>query len=56
MTSLSALAFHPTHLFYLVSLRCNERCSKCSLWRVRENPEGRCGLDGQPTRLKTFVR
>ncbi|MCB1048445.1 MAG: radical SAM protein [Calditrichaeota bacterium] len=31
-------AFAPTNLFYLVSLRCNERCTKCSHWRVREHP------------------
>lgn len=29
--------FAPTHLFYLTSLRCNERCTKCSHWRVREH-------------------
>ena len=31
--------FQPTELFYLVSLRCNERCTKCSHWKVREHPE-----------------
>jgi len=25
-----------THMYYLISLRCNERCSKCSHWKVRE--------------------
>ncbi len=30
--------YAPTHLFYLTSLRCNERCTKCSHWRVREHP------------------
>ena len=29
--------FAPTHLFYLTSLRCNERCTKCSHWRVRDH-------------------
>ncbi|MBO6936807.1 MAG: radical SAM protein [Deltaproteobacteria bacterium] len=28
----------PTHLFYLTSLRCNERCTKCSHWKVRQHP------------------
>lgn len=37
-SSATPLAFEPTQLFYLVSLRCNERCSKCSHWRVREHP------------------
>ncbi|MBI4816591.1 MAG: radical SAM protein [Deltaproteobacteria bacterium] len=31
--------FAPTHMFYLTSLRCNERCTKCSHWKVREHPE-----------------
>lgn len=26
-----------THLYYLMSLRCNERCSKCSHWKVSEH-------------------
>lgn len=30
--------FAPTNLFYLTSLRCNERCTKCSHWKVREHP------------------
>ncbi len=30
--------YAPTHLFYLTSLRCNERCTKCSHWRVRKHP------------------
>lgn len=25
---------NPTHLYYLISQRCNERCSKCSHWKV----------------------
>ncbi len=29
------MPFAPTSLFYLISLRCNERCSKCSHWRVQ---------------------
>ncbi|QJB55925.1 radical SAM protein [Pseudodesulfovibrio sp. zrk46] len=29
--------FSPTHLYYLASLRCNERCSKCSHWKVDEH-------------------
>lgn len=37
--SSSATSFGPTNLFYLVSLRCNEKCTKCSHWRVREHPE-----------------
>ncbi len=32
------LAFTPTQLFYLTSLRCNERCTKCSHWKVRDHP------------------
>lgn len=32
------MGFAPTHLFYLTSLRCNERCTKCSHWKVREHP------------------
>jgi len=32
------LSFAPTHLFYLTSLHCNERCTKCSHWKVREHP------------------
>lgn len=34
----------PTHLFYLMSFACNERCSKCSHWRLRpaERPLDPC--------------
>lgn len=32
------MAFEPTHLFYLTSLRCNERCTKCSHWKVQNHP------------------
>lgn len=32
------MVFAPTHLFYLTSLRCNERCTKCSHWKVRQHP------------------
>jgi MoaA/NifB/PqqE/SkfB family radical SAM enzyme len=28
----------PSQIYFLLSLRCNERCSKCSHWRVREHP------------------
>jgi len=34
----SVMAFEPTDLFYLTSLRCNERCTKCSHWKVRDHP------------------
>jgi MoaA/NifB/PqqE/SkfB family radical SAM enzyme len=30
--------FAPTQLFYLTSLACNERCSKCAHWQVRDHP------------------
>lgn len=33
------MGFAPTHFFYLTSLRCNERCTKCSHWKVREHFE-----------------
>lgn len=29
--------FSPTHLYYLTSLRCNERCSKCSHWTFADH-------------------
>ena len=32
------MSFRPTDLFYLTSLRCNERCTKCSHWKVRDHP------------------
>jgi len=32
------VGFEPTDLFYLTSLRCNERCTKCSHWKVRDHP------------------
>lgn len=31
--------FEPTDIFYLTSLRCNERCTKCSHWKVRDHPD-----------------
>ncbi len=32
------MSFTPHQLFYLVSLACNERCSKCTHWQVRDHP------------------
>lgn len=33
------MGFAPSHLFYLASLRCDERCTKCSHWKVRSHPQ-----------------
>ena len=32
------LPFAPTQLFYLTSLQCNERCTKCGHWKVDDHP------------------
>ena len=31
--------FRPTHLYYLISLACNERCTKCHHWQIRPAPK-----------------
>ncbi len=36
--------FSPTHLYYLISLRCNERCSKCSHWTFKDH-DSKVSLD-----------
>jgi len=33
------MPFRPTHLFYLSTLRCNERCSKCSHWKIEDHDD-----------------
>jgi MoaA/NifB/PqqE/SkfB family radical SAM enzyme len=32
-------AFKPTHLYYLISFACNERCTKCHHWAIRPAPK-----------------
>ncbi len=32
-------SFSPSHLYYLISLSCNERCTKCHHWQVRPAPQ-----------------
>lgn len=32
-------AFNPTHLYYLISFGCNERCTKCHHWAIRPAPK-----------------
>ncbi|MDX6767065.1 MAG: radical SAM protein [Candidatus Methylacidiphilales bacterium] len=31
--------FKPTHLYYLISFGCNERCTKCHHWAIRPAPK-----------------
>lgn len=31
--------YQPTHLYYLISFACNERCSKCHHWQIRPVPK-----------------
>jgi MoaA/NifB/PqqE/SkfB family radical SAM enzyme len=32
-------SFRPTHLYYLISFACNERCTKCHHWTIRPAPK-----------------
>ena len=38
-SGLTSRASEPTHLYYLISLACNERCTKCHHWAVRPPPK-----------------
>jgi len=29
------IRFTPTHLYYLINLKCNQKCSKCSHWKMK---------------------
>lgn len=30
------LIYHPTHLFYMITIQCNQRCTKCSHWKYKD--------------------
>ena len=38
-SGLTTRSSEPTHLYYLISLACNERCTKCHHWAIRPPPK-----------------
>jgi MoaA/NifB/PqqE/SkfB family radical SAM enzyme len=43
--------FEPTHLYYMITTECNQRCSKCSHWKHQDSEQRL-----SPNRLVTAVR